>query len=257
MKSLNPLITMFLIVILIGSATIALIHFIIVPFSSEYSKLQLKYEEQTNDLQSMTKQYQLAKVLVQNKQDELSLLSLKAYIEDTVDNLSLNAIELVSKAITGYHREFGIPISILVGMIEVESMFNTTAYNKSGARGLMQVILRYHEETLNGVVKIGKELHDPSIGIRAGITVLNNYLSIEENNLEKALHRYNGLNGEKGVYSSKVYAVACKYEMFRTKYFFRNDHTLNTANIMKELQENNTEVKTSSEEEMFKEDEIE
>jgi soluble lytic murein transglycosylase-like protein len=88
---------------------------------------------------------------------------------------------------------------LVLALIEVESHFDSYAISKSGAQGMMQVMPFWLDEIGHpddNLIKI-------KINLRMGCTILKYYMDMENNDLHKALARYNGSRGSK-VYSNKV-----------------------------------------------------
>lgn len=105
-----------------------------------------------------------------------------------------------------------INISLVVGMIEVESSFNPFAVSKVNARGLMQVRFNVWGKELN--LKHKSDLHDIETGIETGVKVILIYLENSNDDLTKALQKYNGI-AHGSIYSNKVYEAMERFETFR------------------------------------------
>ncbi|VAW51239.1 FIG016425: Soluble lytic murein transglycosylase and related regulatory proteins (some contain LysM/invasin domains) [hydrothermal vent metagenome] len=88
---------------------------------------------------------------------------------------------------------------LVLALIEVESHFDTYAISKSGAQGIMQIMPFW----LNEIGRPNDNLIDMKTNLRMGCTILKYYMTMEKNDLHKALARYNGSRGSK-VYSNKV-----------------------------------------------------
>ncbi len=88
-------------------------------------------------------------------------------------------------------------------MIAVESRFNPIAESVAGAKGLMQIIPKYHTDKLE---EFGgeKAVYDPAANIQVGAQILKEYLRLT-GNLGSALQMYAGALGDsEDQYSSKV-----------------------------------------------------
>lgn len=101
-------------------------------------------------------------------------------------------------------RPLGIDPLLIVAVIATESSFQHRAVSKMGAKGLMQIIPRYHKD------KIGQQgdraLFDPEFNVRIGTLVLHEALN-RYGSLSKALQYYNGaLHDENRSYTRKVLA---------------------------------------------------
>ena len=88
---------------------------------------------------------------------------------------------------------------LVLALIEIESHFDSYAISKSGAQGMMQVMPFW----LNEIGHPDDNLIKIKTNLRMGCTILKYYMDMENNDLHKALARYNGSRGSK-VYSNKV-----------------------------------------------------
>jgi soluble lytic murein transglycosylase-like protein len=86
-----------------------------------------------------------------------------------------------------------------MAIIDIESSFNRYAVSYAGAVGLMQV-MPFWPETL-GMRR--HQLTKSPENIRMGCAIFRAYLRRENNNIARALARYNGSIGKRG-YSDKV-----------------------------------------------------
>lgn len=93
----------------------------------------------------------------------------------------------------------GLQPELILAVIEVESHFNSYAISSAGAQGLMQVMPFWLDE----IGRPGDNLMDMKTNLRMGSTILRYYMDMENNDLHKALARYNGSRGSR-VYSNKV-----------------------------------------------------
>lgn len=88
---------------------------------------------------------------------------------------------------------------LVLALIEVESYFDSYAISKAGAQGIMQVMPFWLDE----IGRPNDNLIVMKTNLRMGCTILKYYMDMENNDLHKALARYNGSYGSK-VYSNKV-----------------------------------------------------
>jgi hypothetical protein len=94
----------------------------------------------------------------------------------------------------------GVDPLLTLAVIAVESQFNFMATSRAGAKGLMQIIPKWHPEKISVA-----EVYDPALNIKAGTQVLREYLNREKGDINRALLRYNGALHIPGVnYDSKV-----------------------------------------------------
>ncbi len=92
-----------------------------------------------------------------------------------------------------------LPPELILALIEVESRFDPYAISRSGAQGLMQVMPFWLKE----IGHPDDNLINIDTNLRLGCTILKYYMNMENNDLRKALARYNGSNGSR-IYSNKV-----------------------------------------------------
>jgi soluble lytic murein transglycosylase-like protein len=95
--------------------------------------------------------------------------------------------------------EVKIPPGLVMALIDVESGFNRYAVSYAGAVGLMQV-MPFWPETL-GMRR--HQLTKAPENIRMGCAIFRFYLKRDNNNVARALSRYNGSTGQRW-YSDKV-----------------------------------------------------
>lgn len=107
-------------------------------------------------------------------------------------------------------RERQIDPLLIVAIIGVESGFNPFAESVKGARGLMQVIPRFH---LDKVPEGAGEsaLLDPLINVRVGVHVLEEAIR-RQGGLEAGLQYYSGALDGEPVYANRVLAEKEKLE---------------------------------------------
>lgn len=112
------------------------------------------------------------------------------------------SFDLVGIAHVAGHQ-LGLDPLLIIAVMAVESRLNPIAESVAGAKGLMQVIPRYHSDKLE---EFGgeKSVFDPQTNILVGSQILKDYLR-RTGNLGMALQMYAGaLNDDQDLYSSKV-----------------------------------------------------
>lgn len=100
---------------------------------------------------------------------------------------------------------------LVLAVMAVESRYNPVAESVLGAKGLMQVLARYHQDKL---LEHGGEaaLLDPEVNIRVGTQILREYLR-RFGDTETALQRYAGAFDEpSSQYARKVLAERARLE---------------------------------------------
>jgi soluble lytic murein transglycosylase-like protein len=100
-------------------------------------------------------------------------------------------------------RQFGLDPHLILAVMAVESRFNPIAESWVGAKGLMQIIPKYHADKLDGFGG-AKAVFDPEINILVGSQILKDYLR-RTGNLGMALQMYAGALGDnQDVYTERV-----------------------------------------------------
>lgn len=89
-------------------------------------------------------------------------------------------------------RLAGLPPSLVLALIQVESAFKADAVSSAGAVGLMQIMPFWVEEL--GLPM--DDLTEPNRNLRYGCTILAHYLAVEQGDFTRALARYNGSLGK-------------------------------------------------------------
>ena len=100
-------------------------------------------------------------------------------------------------------RRAGLEVSLVLGLIQVESNFRKYAVSAVGARGFMQVMPFWVRQIGDG--DAGRLFHLQT-NLRFGCVILRHYLDIENGNLFYSLGRYNGSRGKPG-YPNAVLAA--------------------------------------------------
>lgn len=100
-------------------------------------------------------------------------------------------------------RKAGLDPLLIMSVIAVESRFNPIAESVVGAKGLMQIIPKFHADKL---AEFGgeKAVFDPESNIRVGTRILKEYLG-RTGNVSIALQMYAGaLGDDNDTYTNKV-----------------------------------------------------
>ncbi len=118
------------------------------------------------------------------------------------------ATEFTERIVGAAHRvarEVGLDPLLVLAVISVESRFNPIAESVMGAKGLMQIIPKYHAEKLRAA---GGEdaVFDPESNIEIGARILQEYVR-RTGTLEAGLQFYNGASRDTtSSYAQKVFA---------------------------------------------------
>ena len=106
-------------------------------------------------------------------------------------------------------RRAGLDVSLVLGLIQVESAFRKFAISPVGARGYMQVMPFWTRVIGDG--DAGKLFHIQT-NLRFGCVILRHYLDREKGDLYMALGRYNGSRG-KPQYPNAVFAAQQRWTL--------------------------------------------
>lgn len=97
-------------------------------------------------------------------------------------------------------------LSVLMGIVRVESGFNPAAVSGKNARGLMQV----HWPTWKRYFSSPEQAHDLDRNLSVGTGILRLYMHQSKNNLRLALYKYLGAKDER--YADKVIESAVAFK---------------------------------------------
>jgi len=91
-------------------------------------------------------------------------------------------------------RQHGLDPLLIIAIIAIESRFNPIAESIAGAKGLMQIIPRYHSDKLE---EFGgeKAVFDPVANVKVGSRILKDYVRLT-GNMGIALQMYAGALGD-------------------------------------------------------------
>ena len=116
----------------------------------------------------------------------------------------------VSEAYNAGHR-FGVDPLLIISVMAIESRFNPVAQSDLGAKGLMQVIPKYHPEKVSEYGG-AEALLNPEVNIQVGTQILHEYLR-RFGGTQAALQVYAGAAEEPTAqYANKVLAERSRLE---------------------------------------------
>jgi soluble lytic murein transglycosylase-like protein len=113
-------------------------------------------------------------------------------------------------------EEYRVDPLLILAVMAIESRYNPVAESVVGARGLMQVMAKYHQDKLepHGGDQV---LLEPSVNIRVGAQILREYLR-RFGDTETALQMYAGaLDEPNSQYAAKVFAEKARLDALRIK----------------------------------------
>jgi soluble lytic murein transglycosylase-like protein len=149
--------------------------------------------------------------------EEISVEPLDPLQRALVEHLSrrfLIAGEATERMVEAAHRaatQVGLDPLLVLAVIAIESRFNPIAESNMGAKGLMQIIPKYHRAKL---LERGGDaaVLDPESNIYVGTRILQEYV-YRTGSLEAGLQFYNGASrDESALYAQKVMAERLKLE---------------------------------------------
>jgi len=113
-------------------------------------------------------------------------------------------------------EEYRVDPLLILAVMAIESRYNPVAESVMGAKGLMQVIPKYHQEKL---FEHGGDqaLLEPEVNIQVGAQILREYLR-RFGDTETALQMYAGaLDEPTSQYATKVFAEKARLDALRAK----------------------------------------
>lgn len=119
-----------------------------------------------------------------------SLVGKNHWAKDSVTKDELDYILVLTTQLQSQYYP-DVPLSIVLSMISYESSFDTNAVSKAGAKGLMQINEKFHEERIEAVTGGDPyDLSDPRTNLMIGIGYIDYLLRTYEGDIEKALTAY-------------------------------------------------------------------
>lgn len=150
------------------------------------------------------------------EQEQGTPASLQPHIAGVLDyvkrryRVSPEVVLPVLEAAQEVGKERRIDPLLIMAVIAIESGFNPFAESSMGARGLMQVIPRYHMDKVPEGMK-SHQLFDPAINIKVGVHVLEEAIQ-RRGGLTAGLQYYAGSSDPTAGYANKVLAEKARME---------------------------------------------
>jgi soluble lytic murein transglycosylase-like protein len=108
-------------------------------------------------------------------------------------------------------QQAGVDPLLVLAVVAVESRFNPYAESEFGAKGLMQVIPKYHLDKFEGIGPGQSFLH-PATNLRVGAAILKEYIR-RSGSVQNGLQWYAGAQDDaSNQYSTKVLAERARLE---------------------------------------------
>lgn len=124
---------------------------------------------------------------------QAKVANIATFIRSVNGRIDHKTIWREAAAIVHLCAKYNISTELAVGVAKAESTFDPTLISKSGARGVMQVMWKYHGGMLQakGIAASAEQLSDPERGIEAGVLLLSRYVEAY-GSIQNALSRYYG-----------------------------------------------------------------
>jgi soluble lytic murein transglycosylase-like protein len=106
-------------------------------------------------------------------------------------------------------KRAGLEVSLVLGLVQVESAFRKFAISSVGARGYMQIMPFWMRVIGDGDTA---KLFHMQTNLRFGCVILRHYLDREQGDMYMALGRYNGSRGQPQ-YPNAVFAAQRRWEL--------------------------------------------
>jgi len=229
------LITAFFVVLILGALKITEMNNLI-------KAQELSLENKTGNIERLRINLNKAEKMYAHLQNKLDVVRVKeesgqrdleAYILKKYNTVPKVVAKEVAVQVMRLTKEKGVPFSLIVGLIEVESQFKPWAISKKDARGLMQVMPWWiTNKKANLGIKSKGDLHDIETNIKAGIAIFKIHLGEAKNDINKGLYLY---VGKDSTYASKVFNAMGHFEIFRSTFgtAFRSEADQNTIKSAK------------------------
>lgn len=138
------------------------------------------------------------------------LIKIENAIKELRPQLDAIVLEEILTYADKYSKEYNLPITLVLSIIDRESKFNPLAVSSKGARGLMQIMTKVHTDKLKEMgIDTYKAMHIGN-NIKLGCWILREYYD-QTKEMKKALKRYVG-----GVHDSYYVDVLTWYVTLNT-----------------------------------------
>lgn len=132
-----------------------------------------------------------------------------AYIHQVNPKLHPKVIHQLLLAIDRNHKQYGLPINLQLGLINVESGFDQYAHGPTDDYGFWQVVPKYHEKMIKRMLREGiiknRNMYDVNTNTAIGGKVLYDCMRANNWIIKSALLCYNGsVFDTKAKYANKV-----------------------------------------------------
>ena len=120
--------------------------------------------------------------------------------------------KVIGAAVDAASDKWNLPRKLLIAIMDNESGIDVNAQSAVGAKGLMQVLPKYHKD------KIGdRNIWHIDVNVDVGAEVFRTYMDLEKGNVHKTFHRYlskNATEVQLTKYTSGIYKSWSKLQMF-------------------------------------------
>ena len=158
-----------------------------------------------NEIITTKKQLKFKQLKVKEKyKSQIQLLS--NYIKMRKSSTPKEVADKIAYEIITQSRKNNISDSIIVGIIEIESMWNVYSKSKADAKGLMQILKEDNVEILP------KKAFDISYNISKGIEIFKSKLKKSNGDITLALKMYVGGDSD---YHKAVYIYLGQYALYK------------------------------------------
>lgn len=145
-----------------------------------------------------------------DNQNTMLKRDMEIYIKKRYTKTPTVIAKAVAKNIIFFSKKYDLPPELVLGIIEIESMFNPLTESSKGAKGLMQVMPEWAPKL---ELKNVNDLHEIDIGIESGIRVFLIHLDEAKGSISGGLYRY--VNKDHS-YVERVYSAVGRFVTYRT-----------------------------------------
>ncbi len=143
------------------------------------------------------------------QKQEVDVSWIAQYMMSINKTLNKHDAEQFAKHAVESAQTFDLDIYVFLALMRVESGFQPEAISSQGARGLTQVIPKYHQDK---IVEARRQvnrysIYEPRLNMYLGAWVLREYID-KSNDVHNGLLRYNGSLGTGSKYALKVLTEA-------------------------------------------------
>lgn len=182
-KNIKRHLVIFSVISIVFIALLILLNYNIKSLKQSFKLIKSTVETQ----EKVISKYEKRSISNNSEKDAILIRHMETYIRNRYTKTPKVIAKEIPITIIRYSKQYDVSPELLLGIIEVESMFNPLTESSKGAKGLMQVMPEWAPKL---GLESANDLHDIDTGIESGIKVFLIHLEEAKGNISGGLYRY-------------------------------------------------------------------